>query len=55
MFTPTFLLSRPVLLCLGAWSHLGYINSEDVVSVSKLPDVTGVDDKEEGWDVIIID
>lgn len=48
--------STRALLCLGAWSRLGYVNAEDAVSVSKLPDVTAGDEgMEEGRDIITID
>jgi len=34
--------STRVLLCLGLWSELGLVESEDVICVSgKLPDVIG--------------
>ena len=36
--------STCALLCLGAWSTLGLVNSEDVKKASLMPDVNG--DKE---------
>lgn len=42
------------LLCLGTWSLLGFIEDDNVLKISLLPDVVG--DKEEvledGWDSI---
>ncbi|KIK95454.1 hypothetical protein PAXRUDRAFT_140644, partial [Paxillus rubicundulus Ve08.2h10] len=43
------------LLCLGAWSLLGLIKTEDVLAVAALEDVEG--DKEaleDGWDGITL-
>jgi len=44
------------LLCLGAWSHLNLVKTEDVLKVAALPDVQGdAEEKlEDGWDRIII-
>jgi hypothetical protein len=41
------------LICLGFWSQLNLIKSQDVETVSKLPDVKGDEDiLEDGWDAI---
>ncbi len=51
--------STCVLLCLSAWSVLGFINNKDIDAISTLPDVPDKrDDKgefemEEGWDAIL--
>lgn len=43
------------LLCLGYWSHLNLVKTEDVMSVSMLADVEGEElELEDGWDRIII-
>jgi hypothetical protein len=42
------------LLCLGHWSLLELIKSEDVESVSKLPDIQEEEELEEGWDALDI-
>ncbi|KAG2070277.1 hypothetical protein BDR04DRAFT_1019189, partial [Suillus decipiens] len=45
--------SSCALLCLGQWSELGLIESEDMIQVSKLPDVVGEDEAmDDGWDSI---
>ena len=42
--------STCALLCLGAWSTLGLVKTEDVKKVSVLPEVEGEEDKfEGGW------
>ncbi|KIK80120.1 hypothetical protein PAXRUDRAFT_37499, partial [Paxillus rubicundulus Ve08.2h10] len=42
------------LLCLGMWSELKLIKTEDVMKVSALPDVEGDEEEvfEDGWDKI---
>ena len=42
------------LICLQAWSLLGYIKNRDVLSVTQLPETEGEDneDLEDGWDDI---
>ena len=42
------------LMCLQAWSLLGYVKNKDVLSVTRLPETEGDDDKdlEDGWDDI---
>ncbi|KAG2036851.1 hypothetical protein BDR03DRAFT_865166, partial [Suillus americanus] len=48
--------STCALLCLGFWSKLNLVKSEDVVNVSMLPDLKGEEEVglEDGWDRIII-
>jgi hypothetical protein len=43
-----------LLMCLQAWSLLGYVKSKDVLSVTQLPTTEGDDDEdlEDGWDDI---
>ena len=44
------------LLCLGAWSLLGYVSSNDVLSVTSLPDLEEGEEEEtlaENWDMIV--
>jgi hypothetical protein len=42
------------LMCVGTWSHLGFMKDSDVLAVSLLPDVEGEEEEElkEGWDAI---
>lgn len=42
------------ILCVGAWSVLGLIKSEDARKVAQLEDIEGDEDVEmdEGWDQI---
>jgi len=48
------------LLCLDAWSVLGFINNKDIHAISTLPDVPDKrDDKgefemEKGWDAVLL-
>ncbi|KIK80454.1 hypothetical protein PAXRUDRAFT_43606, partial [Paxillus rubicundulus Ve08.2h10] len=46
--------STRALLCLGMWSELKLIKTEDIVKVSALPDVEGDEEEvfEDGWDKI---
>ncbi|KAG2741725.1 hypothetical protein P692DRAFT_20750072, partial [Suillus brevipes Sb2] len=48
--------STCALLCLGFWSKLNLVKSEDVVNVSMLPDLKAEEEVglEDGWDRIII-
>ncbi|KAG2109988.1 uncharacterized protein F5147DRAFT_772829 [Suillus discolor] len=48
--------STRALLCLGFWSKLNLVKSEDVVNVSMLPDLKAEEEVglEDGWDHIII-
>ena len=48
--------STRALLCLGAWSLMGFICSSDVLPVTKMPEEGEEDDKDvvEGWDHINI-
>lgn len=48
--------STRALMCLGVWSTLGYVRDEDVLAVTRLPDVPEgeqEDELEEGWDDIL--
>ena len=51
--------STHALLCLGAWSVLGFIDNKDIRAISTLPDVPdkrddeGEFEMEEGWDAIL--
>jgi len=42
------------LMCLQAWSLLGYVKNKDVLAVTRLPETEGDDDEdlEDGWDDI---
>lgn len=42
------------ILCVGAWSRLGLIASEDVKVVSTLPETDSAEDLENGWDRIVM-
>ena len=44
--------STHALLCLGYWSHIGLIKTEDIRQVAKLLDVVGGEELVEGWDTI---
>jgi hypothetical protein len=45
--------STRALLCLGYWSRLNLVRTEDVTQVSALPDVEGDEEEpEDGWDRI---
>ncbi|KAH7904914.1 hypothetical protein BJ138DRAFT_1018452, partial [Hygrophoropsis aurantiaca] len=47
--------STRALLCLGQWSILGLVKTEDVVAVSKMDDVQGDEmELEDGWDALTI-
>ncbi|KIK37753.1 hypothetical protein CY34DRAFT_92204, partial [Suillus luteus UH-Slu-Lm8-n1] len=48
--------STRTLLCLSFWSKLNLVKTDDVVSISSLPDVEG-DEQElnDGWDQIIVE
>jgi hypothetical protein len=41
-------------MCLGSWSKLGYVRDEDVLAVTRMPDVEGDEEEElpDGWDAI---
>jgi hypothetical protein len=48
--------STRALLCLGNWSMLNLIKSDDVKKISSLPDIEGEDKAlEDGWDRITVD
>ena len=44
------------LMCLQAWSSLGYVKDKDLLLVARLPEAEGDDDEdlEDGWDNIDI-
>jgi len=46
--------STRALMCLGAWSLMGYIRYSDVKAVTMLPDLEDDDEEplEENWDAI---
>jgi hypothetical protein len=46
--------STRALLCLGYWSRLNLVKTEDVVKISSLPDVEDANEQEleDGWDCI---
>jgi len=47
--------STRALMCLGAWSLMGYVRDSDVKAVTMLPDLEEDEDEEpleEDWDVI---
>ncbi|KAG2098241.1 uncharacterized protein F5147DRAFT_583163, partial [Suillus discolor] len=48
--------STRALLCLGAWSHLNLVKTEDVLKVTTLPDIKGdtEEELEDGWDRILL-
>ncbi|KAG1799130.1 uncharacterized protein BJ212DRAFT_1288346, partial [Suillus subaureus] len=48
--------STHALLCLSFWSKLNLVKTDDIVSVSSLPDIKG-DEQElnDGWDQIIVE
>lgn len=46
--------STRALLCLGTWSTLGLVKTEDVKKVSALPEVKGEEDEfEGGWAMLL--
>ncbi|KAF8547668.1 hypothetical protein OG21DRAFT_1569048, partial [Imleria badia] len=46
--------STRALLCLGMWSELNLVKSEDILKISALPDVVGDEDHvlDDEWDAI---
>ena len=43
-------------MCVGVWSKLGYVEDEDVKSVTIQAEVDGEEQLlEEGWDAIIVE
>ena len=46
--------STRALMCLGAWSLMGYVRDSDVKAVTMLPDLEDDEEEplEENWDVI---
>jgi len=46
--------STQALMCLGAWSLMGYVQDSDVKAVTMLPDLEDDEEEplEENWDVI---
>ena len=48
--------STRALMCVGVWSKLGYVEDEDVKSVTIQAEVDGEEQPlEEGWDAIIVE
>ena len=48
--------STRALMCLGAWSLLGYVRDCDVKAVTMLPDLEEGEDEEpllENWDLVM--
>ena len=46
--------STCALLCLGAWSKLGFINKDDIKTVTSLPDVKkGDEGYEDDFDLVL--
>jgi hypothetical protein len=48
--------STRALMCLGAWSVLGFVKDSDVKSVTSLPDLKDGEEEaqlEEDWDVVL--
>ena len=41
------------LLCIGKWSHLGFIKSTDVLAVTKLAEIDEDIVMPDGWDKIV--
>jgi hypothetical protein len=49
--------STRALLCLGVWSKLGFVEDNDVKSVTSLPDLKDDEEEEElskDWDTIVL-
>ena len=45
--------STRAVLCVGAWSSLGYVSNGDIKVAAELPDVDGREEKlDNDWDVI---
>ena len=43
-------------MCVGAWSLLGYVSNDDVLSVTRLPDLEEGEEEEtlsEDWDMVV--
>ena len=42
-------------MCLGQWSHMGYVRDGDVLAVTRLDDIEENEEEElaEDWDAII--
>ena len=48
--------STRALMCVGVWSKLGYVEDEDVKSVTVQAEVDGEEQPlEDGWDVIVLE
>jgi hypothetical protein len=44
------------LMCVGAWSLLGYVKDGDVRAATKLPEVDGEEEElQKDWDVISLE
>jgi hypothetical protein len=48
--------STRALMCVGAWSSIGYVKNSDVTAAAVLPEVVGSEDElDNAWDTIDID
>jgi hypothetical protein len=48
--------STRALMCVGAWSLMGYVKNNDVRAVAMLPEVEGDEEElDNAWDIIVID
>jgi hypothetical protein len=48
--------STQALMCVGAWSLLGYVKDGDVRAATKLPEVDGEEEElQKDWDVISLE
>ena len=48
--------STRALMCLGAWSLLGFVNDSDIKAIVRLPEIpanTKEEDLAVGWDAIV--
>ena len=42
------------LMCVGAWSLMGYVKDSDITAVTALKDDDSEEEAEKDWDAIII-
>ena len=46
--------STRALMCLGAWSKMGFVNDKDIMEAAKLADVKGSEvELDSNWDIIL--
>ena len=46
--------STRALMCLGAWSKMGFVKDKDITEAARLPDIKGSEDELNcGWDNIL--